>query len=595
MNPSTRRHLRRSITILIICAIGAGGAFAWYRTTHQSPQPVRYVLTPVHRGTITVAVRGSGQVAPVQQLDVRPKLASTVRALLMREGQLVRAGQPLLTLDTRDLTKTIRDAETNLESARLALEKIKRPPDAVTLLDAEHARDEAQEAETRTASDLQKAYVDAFTAIANAFLDLPAIMTGLQDTLYSNAAGSPQWHLDAYTDAMSPYEPRAIQYRNDVDTKYQAARRAYEAAFAEYKTTEPSASTAAIAKLLTNTTTTVTAITDAIKSANNLIQLSQDRRTERHLTPIATSSAHLAALNSSTGKLYTHSTNLRAAATAITNAQRAIVTAQRTTASRAATLAKLHAGPDALDIRTQELVIRQREQVLRDARDALADASVLAPMDGMIVEIPVRISDTVNSATTIATMIAVQRIATITVNEVDVAKLRVDQPATLTFDAITDLTISGRVARIDTLGTTTQGVVGYGVDLALDTTDERVRPGMSVSAAIITDAHTDILQLPNAAIQVQGDRATVSILEDMRRGTPNPAGVPARAAPQRIPVTIGLTNDDMTEIQDGLQEGDLVVTQTIDPNTTRTTNRTATPANNGLRLFGAPTGGARIR
>ncbi|MBI4433690.1 HlyD family efflux transporter periplasmic adaptor subunit, partial [Candidatus Uhrbacteria bacterium] len=559
MTPTARRLLRRgSISIIFFVAI-AGGAYATYRARHQPAAPIRYVLTPVRRGTITTAVRGSGQVTPVQQLDVRPKLSSTVRSVFVREGQVVHAGQPIIALDTEVLTRTIRDAELNLESARIAYEKLKRPPDATTVLDAENARTDAVEAEARAATDLQKAYADAFTAIANAFLDLPGIMSGLQETLYGTANGSVQWHLDAYTDAMAPYEPRAMQYRNDVDTKYQAARRAHDAAFASYKMTEPTADAAAIMRLLTETTTTVTAANGSIKATNNLIQLAQDRRTERHLTPVATSSAHLTALNSSTGKLNAQLTNLRAAATTITNAQRAIATAQRTTAARIAALEQLRAGPDALDLRSQELVLRQREQAIRDARAALADASVPSPIDGIVVELPVRASDTVGPSTTVATIVAAQRIATITVNEVDVTTLHLDQPATLTFDAAEDLTISGRVVRIDTLATTTQGVVSYGVDLSFDTPDARVRPGMSVSAAIITNAHADVLHVPNAAIRLQGARATVTVLDAMRRGTPDPAGVPAADPPRMLPVTTGLTNEEVTEISDGLVEGDLVV------------------------------------
>ena len=65
----------------------------------------------------------------------------------------------------------------------------------------------------------------------------------------------------------------------------------------------------------------------------------------------------------------------------------------------------------------------------------------------------------------------------------DFLTIKVGDKATLTFDAVTDLSISGQVAEIDTVGTVSQGVVSYALKIAFDTQDTRVKPGMTVSAA----------------------------------------------------------------------------------------------------------------
>ena len=93
------------------------------------------------------------------------------------------------------------------------------------------------------------------------------------------------------------------------------------------------------------------------------------------------------------------------------------------------------------------------------------------------------------------------------------AKVKVGQKVTLTFDAIEDLSITGEVAEIDTLGTVSQGVVNYAVKIVFDTQDERVKSGMSVSAAIITDVKQDVLLVPNAAVK-SNDEQYVEVLEN---------------------------------------------------------------------------------
>jgi RND family efflux transporter MFP subunit len=135
--------------------------------------------------------------------------------------------------------------------------------------------------------------------------------------------------------------------------------------------------------------------------------------------------------------------------------------------------------------------------------------------------------------------------AQVAVSEVDISNVKIDQPVTLTFDALSEKMLTGRVVSVDRLGTTTSGVTTYNVEVAFDTTDETIRPGMSVNASIITAQKNDVLLVPNAAVKPQGNQ---SIVEVIRNGVTT-----------TVPVTIGSSNDLQTEIVDGLQEGDKVI------------------------------------
>jgi HlyD family secretion protein len=197
---------------------------------------------------------------------------------------------------------------------------------------------------------------------------------------------------------------------------------------------------------------------------------------------------------------------------------------------------------------------------------------VPAPFSGTIASVPVQKGDNVSSGTTVATIITSQQVATISLNEVDIAKIQLGQKATLTFDAVADLKITGKVAQIDSIGTVSQGVVNYNVKISFDTTDERIKPGMSVSAAIITNIKQDVLIAPNSAVKNQNGSAYVEMFDN---ALPAPlAGVqgsPSATPPRQQDVTVGISNDTSTEIISGIKEGDEIVTKTILPTTTTMT------------------------
>ena len=129
------------------------------------------------------------------------------------------------------------------------------------------------------------------------------------------------------------------------------------------------------------------------------------------------------------------------------------------------------------------------------------------------------------------------------VHEVDITKISADPPATLTFDALPpEKTFTGTVVNVDTLGTTIQGVTTYDVEIELDTIDEDLRPGMTVSAAIITQRKDNALLIPNSAIRTEGGQTVVDVVRNGQTET--------------VLVEIGDTNDIKHDIEGGLGPGE---------------------------------------
>lgn len=205
---------------------------------------------------------------------------------------------------------------------------------------------------------------------------------------------------------------------------------------------------------------------------------------------------------------------------------------------------------------------------------------VTAPIDGTVNEINVKNGDDLasrSSASTHSAPIVIGDLGTlkveVEVNEVDVPSVSIGQKATITFDAISDLTLTGKVEKMDSLGTVTQGVVTYNVTVGLDSIDARVKPGMSATAEIVTEVKQDVLMVSNSAVKTKNGETYVEAL--------------VNGAPSQKNVTAGIANDSETEIVSGLSVGEEVVTQTITASSTTKT----TSSNSGVRIPGL--GGGR--
>ena len=559
--------------IITIGAIGVAAYFG-YGWLKGVPMETRYVLASVEKGALIVSVSGSGQVSASNQIDVKSKASGDILRIDAKNGDSVKAGALITQLDSRDAQKTVRDAEMNLESAKLALQKLEEPADKLSVIQAENSLEQAKESKQKAEEDLKNAYEDGFNAVASAFIDLPAIMPGLDSMLFSSTIERDQWNADWYANQILPYksDTKVLQYKDDAESAYKLARKKYDETFARYKTITRDSGTAAIESIIIETYETAKAIAEAVKSENDYVDFIQDFMEQRDRVIPVGMSAHQSSLDSYTGITNSRLSNLSSITQTIENSKKAIVSAERSIIEKTESLAKLKAGANPLEIQSQKLAIKQRENSLRDAQEKLSDYFIRVPFGGVVAEVNIKDGESVSSGTVVATIIARQRMAEISLNEVDVAKVKVGQKTTLTFDAVEGLSIAGAVAEIDAIGEVSQGVVTYNVKVGFDTQDDRIKPGMSVSAAIITDMKQDVIMIPNAAVKLSGEKYFAEMLDGTisPQDAANQNGIISQSSPRQQPVEIGLANESMTEILSGLEDGDIVVVRTITSSASQT-------------------------
>jgi membrane fusion protein, macrolide-specific efflux system len=210
-----------------------------------------------------------------------------------------------------------------------------------------------------------------------------------------------------------------------------------------------------------------------------------------------------------------------------------------------------------------------------------AKRTVKAPIDGTVSAVNVKNGDDLsrlsssssNSAPIIIGDLTTLK-AQVSVNEVDIPNVSLGQKVMMTFGAVDGLTVAGKVEKMDALGTITQGVVNYSVTIGFDTIDSRIRSGMSVSAKIITQVKQDVITVANSALKTQGNKTYVEVLKT------------GAQTPEQRTIEIGISNSSETEIVSGVNVGDNVVTQTINPTAKATTTSTSNNRGGGMGILG---------
>ncbi len=566
-----KAHRLLGAGIVVVCVIAS---YWFYGTYLSASATTTYVLGTVEKGTIVASVSASGQVSASNQLDIKPRVSGELLSVLVVAGQKVSAGQLIAVIDPSSAQKTVRDAEVNVQSAQLSLDKIQQPADALSLI-------QAQDALAQASTTLAKAYDDGFNDVSNAFLSLPGDMDGLKNILYGYDAtpSKSQSNISAYADMVDSSDPAVIAFKQDAATKYQSALDAYNAAFLAYRALSRASDVAAIEHSISQTYDTIKRIADATKSANDFLGLVKGKLTDKNQPIPTTLTTHMSALGTYISDTGSHLDELL-------NIKNTITSSEYSIAERTQSLSDLHAGATPLDIQSAKLTLQQRQNALADAQSALADYYVRAPFSGIIASVNAKKYDTAGSGSVIATLITDQQMAELSLNEVDAAKVTVGNKATVTFDAIDTLTMTGKVAEINTIGTVSQGVVSYAVRIGFDAQDARIKPGMTANAAIQTEVHQDVLMVPSSAVKTKNDANYVlvfdpalSAAEVAKAGS---TGIASSVAPKQVPVQTGIADDTNIEIVSGLSEGQQIIIRSTSASAKTTTTSSTSSTRNAL-------------
>jgi RND family efflux transporter MFP subunit len=513
-----------------IWAIGALGLMLMLglirngQTTAAQGAPGSGETTVVFTGDLAESVTASGEVTAAQQARLSFETSGIVENVAVAVGDRVQAGDILIALDAEGLQRAVASAESSLRVAEAELSDLLSAPTESERLAAEAAVTSAQ------------ATLDALIAGPTAE-EIAASQARLDAALANiwSASGS----LDAnYETSDADILQAEVNLQNALDNLADA-----EATWVRLAdcSDDENGNTVCVP----TDSDRMEAATENVESARAEVVLAEAQLAEVQnpdTDTIAFSQAGVAAAQANYDAAVARHEALLAGAT-----PEEIAAAEADLLSAQADRDSLLAGPLETEINSYEIRVMQAQTDLTEAQNRLADAALLAPFDGLITA--VHLTEGEMGAGIAVEMIATESLeVTLNVDEVDLALISVDQVATVSFETWPEREVAAEVITISPSSGANSGVVSFDVTLSLAKTDLPVLVGMTANADLITSSTTDSLLVANAAINADRDSGQYFVNK-----------VAVDGSIEQVEVTLGLRNNELAQITNGLAEGDVVL------------------------------------
>ena len=221
--------------------------------------------------------------------------------------------------------------------------------------------------------------------------------------------------------------------------------------------------------------------------------------------------------------------------------------------------AKAQIGVDTAKLKQARAQVQQSQATLNQLEEEKGYTTILAPMDGVILSRDVEIGDAVSSilvlgstATLVMTEGDVNEVYVQgKVDEADIAHVYLGQPARIKVESFRDRVFNGKVTKISPMGVEKDNVTTFEVRVSINNPGGELKALMTANAEILLDEHKGVLTVPENAV----------MYDNMKNASVQVPDKKQKDGTRKVSVTVGLSNGSVTEIANGLKEGDQVVLQ----------------------------------
>src|SRR5436190_3849967 len=201
--------------------------------------------------------------------------------------------------------------------------------------------------------------------------------------------------------------------------------------------------------------------------------------------------------------------------------------------------------------------VAQAKAAADQAEESLRYATIRAPIRATVLSRDVEIGSPVSSilnlganATLVMTLGDIQKVFVRgKVDEADIGRVRLNQPARIRVETFKDRTFNGRVTQISPLGVEKDNVTSFEVKVSIDNPGQELKANMTANAGIVLEEHPDALIIPEAAITYDAQKN--AFVEVVAPGT--------KTGRKKIAVKLGVGNGTKIEVLSGLKAGDKLV------------------------------------
>jgi HlyD family secretion protein len=206
---------------------------------------------------------------------------------------------------------------------------------------------------------------------------------------------------------------------------------------------------------------------------------------------------------------------------------------------------------------------------LHQARIDLTNTRITSPVDGVVVARQMDVGQTVAASFQAPTIFQIAQDLTkmqidTNVDEADVGRLKVGQPATFTVDAYPGTVFKGPIVQIRKAAINVQNVITYDAVIEAHNPDLKLFPGMTANVSILIEHRENARKIANAALRFRPAEsllATGSEAAKLAKGNWRTVYVPGKEAKARaVRLKAGISDGTYTEVEQGnLQPGDPVI------------------------------------
>jgi HlyD family secretion protein len=196
---------------------------------------------------------------------------------------------------------------------------------------------------------------------------------------------------------------------------------------------------------------------------------------------------------------------------------------------------------------------------LAQLEEEYRNSTIRAPMNGLVLSRDVEIGDAVSSilvmgsaATPIMTLGDTNEVYVKgQVDESDIGKVYLGQPARITVESFRDKSFRGKVTKIAPMGAEKDNVTNFEVRVSITNATGELKAAMTANAEIILDEHKNTLLIPEGAILYDADKKPSVEVPDPKQ----------KEGKRKVAVKLGISNGAKAEVLAGLKQGDQVVLQ----------------------------------
>lgn len=546
---------------------------------NASTDQKQYRIAAIERGTVKKTVTATGILKAWTTVDIKSRAGGRVERLPVEDGTIVRKGDliaeidpsdTLLSLNTAKADVTSNDARIDQTEKELQLQEQQTVVSIQTAeagLKASQASAAAAKARYESARNQSQAQNDLTEAsVENARATLAAAKERL---IQMEKATQPQSRA-----AVQAAVDQAKANLKNADLQLNRQKALLDKGFVAASTVDQAQATYDVAK----------ATLASAQERSNTIQPEQETDLRAQRAQVRQTEA---ALKSAEANRVDITLRQQSAAAALADYQRALADVKQSEARlKQAKAEKINNTIRRSQIAQARAQRARSEASLSNAQVQYQDTRVTAPSDGIILKKYIEPGTMISSGMSFnSTGVSIVQMGDISrmyvdvqVDETDVANVDLDQKVDITFDAYATTPFEGKVIKVDPQAVVEQNVTTIHVRVEVDNSSNMYRllkPGMNATCDFIVERKEDVVVVPNEAIKTdeEGNKyieapvgGKVAPLEkDAEPGTKPDPDLLIEVKPDRKSIQIGIEGNDGTEVLEGLNEGDKVITQVIEP------------------------------